>query len=275
MRDSSRRTSKPISTVAHSTKPRSQRSSNSSTRYTPRCPIQPQTQRVDCERGAHIGPAAQVGSTNSVSDMRLLQLREASMKDLNSKEPICAVCDRAFSDHVSVISHDFVHQKTDVRPSKTVTAEHEQALKWARGQNFTSVAARYAKLCAEAYDIMVSSEYLHLASEQRDRARAALREIATGEHSKRGCINIAERELGLPVEPKESPLGRAVRIARGEPGPPTEPVRFAEKAKALPEPGPDLACKEFVPDPYTKFCDKCGYPRHEHRRQVNGSGEQT
>ena len=79
------------------------------------------------------------------------------MKDLNSKEPICAVCDRAFSDHVSVISHDFVHQKTDVRPSKTVSTEHEQALKWARGQNFTSVAARYAKLCAEAYDIARSS----------------------------------------------------------------------------------------------------------------------
>jgi len=35
----------------------------------------------------------------------------------------------------------------------------------------------------------------------RDRLRAALREIATGGHSKRGCINIAERELGSPEEP--------------------------------------------------------------------------
>lgn len=39
------------------------------------------------------------------------------------------------------------------RPSKEMTAEHEQALKWAREQNFGSVAARYAKFCAEAYDI--------------------------------------------------------------------------------------------------------------------------
>ena len=35
-----------------------------------------------------------------------------------TKEPVCAVCDRAFSDHVSVISHDFVHQKTEVVSSK-------------------------------------------------------------------------------------------------------------------------------------------------------------
>lgn len=40
--------------------------------------------------------------------------------------------------------------------SKEMTAEHEQALKWAREQNFGSVSARYAKLCAEAYDIIRS-----------------------------------------------------------------------------------------------------------------------
>jgi hypothetical protein len=42
------------------------------------------------------------------------------MTELNpSKEPICAVCDRTFSDHVSVISHDFVHQKTEALTSTT------------------------------------------------------------------------------------------------------------------------------------------------------------
>ena len=35
-----------------------------------------------------------------------------------------------------------------------LNAEHQQALKWAKEQNFGSVAARYAKLCAEAYEIL-------------------------------------------------------------------------------------------------------------------------
>jgi len=47
----------------------------------------------------------------------------------------------------------------------------------------------------------------------------------------------------------------------------------AQKAKALPEPGPDLACEGFVPDPHSRFCDKCGYPQHEHRRAKNGGAE--
>ena len=38
-------------------------------------------------------------------------------------------------------------------PKNQLKPEHYQALKWAREQNFGSVAARYAKLCAEAYDI--------------------------------------------------------------------------------------------------------------------------
>jgi len=38
------------------------------------------------------------------------------------------------------------------------------------------------------------------------------------------------------AESKESPLARAIRIARGDTGPPTEPVRFAEKGtRPLPD----------------------------------------
>lgn len=36
--------------------------------------------------------------------------------------------------------------------TKDITAEHERALAWAREQNYGSVSARYAKLCAEAFD---------------------------------------------------------------------------------------------------------------------------
>jgi hypothetical protein len=61
--------------------------------------------------------------------------------------------------------------------TKEITAEHQQALKWAREQNFGSVAARYAKLCAEAYDIIRSEtqEAFNL------RVRAAVRAANTSE----------------------------------------------------------------------------------------------
>lgn len=38
-------------------------------------------------------------------------------------------------------------------PSKELMPQHHEALTWARNQSYGSVAARYAKLCAEAFDI--------------------------------------------------------------------------------------------------------------------------
>jgi len=48
---------------------------------------------------------------------------------------------------------------------------------------------------------------------------------------------------------------------RGMAGPLTE----SEAQPVMPT-ARDLACAEFVPDPFSKFCDKCGYERSAHRR---------
>lgn len=45
-----------------------------------------------------------------------------------TKEPVCAVCDRAFSDHVRVTSHDFRHQKVEAPSSKDVVLRELKAL---------------------------------------------------------------------------------------------------------------------------------------------------
>jgi hypothetical protein len=53
----------------------------------------------------------------------------------------------------------------------------------------------------------------------------------------------------------------------------TGAVRAAQPVKAIALPGPDLSCEGFVPDPHSRFCDRCGYPEREHRRAQNGKGD--
>lgn len=71
------------------------------------------------------------------------------------------------------------------------------------------------------------------------------------------------------VEPKESPLGRAVRIARGDTGPPTEPIRFAEKAT---ERRPLWCCDKCnCYNGPRDTCAHCGAPRSSENGEASQS----
>jgi hypothetical protein len=59
----------------------------------------------------------------------------------------------------------------------------------------------------------------------------------------------------------------------GRPGPGHQmncPQYRKDTGKATALPGPDLSCEGFVPDPHSRFCDRCGYPEREHRRAQKG-----
>lgn len=69
---------------------------------------------VACERCRQMFPPAQLYTCGPGGRWRYC----GRCVDEATKEPLCAVCNRAFSDHVSVISHDFTHRKTEAPISK-------------------------------------------------------------------------------------------------------------------------------------------------------------
>jgi len=101
----------------------------------------------------------------------------------------------------------------------------------------------------------------------RDRLRAALRAIATGEHSKRGCINIAERELGSPEEPTRRIPPREFDVETHT-GLYTEPEKASEQPRTPVYPDDwkkpnKVGCKNFQLRG-GEYCGNCGFHASEH-----------
>jgi hypothetical protein len=98
------------------------------------------------QAAAAISPKRDSGAYRYVLEQlagHLLQLRDRTL----SGDP--AALDEFFSLYVFDDGQEYS------RPALTQqhpTQDQREALKWARSQNFGSVAARYAKLCAQAYD---------------------------------------------------------------------------------------------------------------------------
>lgn len=107
------------------------------------------------------------------------------------------------------------------RSSKQLTADHEHALKWARSQNFGSVAARYAKLCAEAYDIVRAADEPSAAHELVLRQAADEGLWFQAETASEAYLQQELRKLHAAIE------GEPIEFARPEP--PTPPLRVGDE----------------------------------------------